>query len=82
MTIRKLILAFRSGGSLAAIGAAPAPADPVFIKLMPAAACDNPGTRNAHQSIPPGMPGHPHLPQRMGPQMTRMTMPGLNPGQT
>ncbi len=60
MTIRRLILSFVVAGLLAVVGAAPAAADPVFVKEMPAAACDNPGTHDAHQSSweagPPARP--------------------------
>ncbi len=83
--MRKLFVSFVAAGALMAIGAAPAAADPPFIQEVNPAAC-NQGTHNAHQSIPPGTPGHPHVPHMMRPGPGQppqcMTMPGVNPGQT
>lgn len=73
--MRRFILSLVVAGALGTIGAAPAAAEAPFVQELPDAAC-NQGTMNAHQSIPRGTPGHPHVPHHMG---FCMTMPGVHP---
>jgi hypothetical protein len=76
---KKVVLAFLMAGGSLSMAVWPAAADGPFVQDIPAAACDNAGTHNAHDSIPAGAPGHPHVPHRMGPAMLCMTMPGVHP---
>ena len=57
--MRKLIASLAVVGALAGVGAAPATAVP-----LPDAAC-NQGTMRAHEAMPEGAAGHPHVPHRM-----------------
>ena len=73
--MRKLVLSIAVAAAAMGAGALPAAAEAPFVKELPDAAC-NQGTMNAHQSVPRGVPGHPHIPHMMG---FCMTMPGVHP---
>ena len=77
--MRRMILPVIVAALFGLTAAVPAAADGPFVQPIPDAACDNAGTHQAHQSIPAGTPGHPHVPHRMGPAMACMTMPGVHP---